>query len=185
MSRRVPSIAANWLIARLTRTHVHDNGCTLKCFKSTLIKNIPLYSELHRFIPALASVFGARLAEIKVNHHPRLYGKSKYTLSRVHKVIVDLLSVSLIIRAARWPMVWAFGFAVGPLVLSGVLAAVALWGGWIGGTVVVPTALSLLALNVGGFMLSLGLIAELIFRFAALTPAKFPRFTMQRYERNN
>jgi glycosyltransferase involved in cell wall biosynthesis len=186
ITRRIPSVAANWLIARLTRTRVHDNGCTLKCFNAQLIKNIPLYSELHRFIPALASVFGARLIEVKVNHHARIHGSSKYSLSRIHKVIVDLLSVSLIVRAARWPMIWAISASIMPLAASAVIGAITLWEYWFDTpqrSLIVPTALSLLALNLGGFMFSLGLLSELIFKFAAVSPAQFPKFTMRSYER--
>ena len=93
LSRRIPSIIANWVIGRTTGVRLHDYGCSLKAYKSEVIKNVPLYGGLHRFIPALASIYGARITEMTVNHHARLYGKSKYTLSRAFRVLIDLISV--------------------------------------------------------------------------------------------
>ena len=77
-SRVLPSKVANWLIARVTGVPIKDNGCSLKAYRAELIKRIPLYSEMHRFIPAMASLAAPRLAQIKVRHHPRQFGKSKY-----------------------------------------------------------------------------------------------------------
>jgi len=92
-SRRVPSVIANWIIGRTTGVRLHDYGCSLKAYRAEVIKNVPLYGGLHRFIPALASIYGARITEMKVTHHPRLYGESKYTLSRAFRVLIDLISV--------------------------------------------------------------------------------------------
>jgi glycosyltransferase involved in cell wall biosynthesis len=88
VSRKIPSRIANWLIAQVTGVAIRDNGCSLKAFRASLIKSIPLYSEMHRFIPAMASMAGPRLAEIKVRHHARRFGKS-YGLSRIYKVLLD------------------------------------------------------------------------------------------------
>ena len=93
LSRRIPSIIENWIIVRTTGVRLHVYGCSLKAYKSEVIKNVPLYGGLHRFIPALASIYGARITEMTVNHHARLYGKSKYTLSRAFRVLIDLISV--------------------------------------------------------------------------------------------
>jgi len=79
---------ANRLIGRVTGVRITDNGCSLKAFRASLIKGIPLYSEMHRFIPAMASIAGPRIAEIKVRHHARQFGRSKYGLSRVYKVLL-------------------------------------------------------------------------------------------------
>ncbi len=92
-SRRIPSVIANWIIGRTTGVRLHDYGCSLKAYRAEVIKNIPLYGGLHRFIPALASIYGASITEMTVTHHPRLYGKSKYTLSRAFRVLIDLISV--------------------------------------------------------------------------------------------
>ena len=93
ISRKVPSRVANWFIGKVTGVPIKDNGCSLKAYRAKLIKNIPLYSEMHRFIPAMASVAGPRIAEIKVRHHARQFGESKYGLSRIYKVLLDLISI--------------------------------------------------------------------------------------------
>ncbi|HEY0341683.1 MAG TPA: glycosyltransferase family 2 protein, partial [Steroidobacteraceae bacterium] len=86
VSRKIPSRIANRLIARVTGVPIKDNGCSLKAYRASLIKKIPLYSEMHRFIPAMASIAGPKIAEIKVQHHARQFGQSKYGLSRIYKV---------------------------------------------------------------------------------------------------
>lgn len=93
ISRRIPSVIANKIIGKATGIRLHDYGCSLKVYRAEVIKNVPLYGELHRFIPALASIYGARITELPVNHHARLYGKSKYNISRTFRVIMDLLTV--------------------------------------------------------------------------------------------
>ena len=85
-TRRIPSMVANRLIGWLTGVPLHDYGCSLKAYRARVIKQTPLYAEFHRFIPALSAVMGAHIAEIKVNHRPRRYGRTKYTLWRTWKV---------------------------------------------------------------------------------------------------
>ena len=92
ISRKIPSRIANWLIGRVTGVPIKDNGCSLKAFRADIIKHVPLYSEMHRFIPAMASIAAPRIAEVKVRHHARKFGQSKYGLSRVYKVLLDLLT---------------------------------------------------------------------------------------------
>ena len=96
-SRRVPSIIANWIISLVTGVAIHDNGCSLKAYRSEIIKQVPLYGEMHRFIPAMSTIVGARITEIVVKHHPRRFGTSKYGLSRIWRVILDILAFKLII----------------------------------------------------------------------------------------
>ena len=103
LSRRFPSVIANWLIARVTGVDIKDNGCSLKAYRADLIKNVPLYSEMHRFIPAMASMAGARIDQVKVRHHARRFGESKYGLSRVYKVILDILSIKTLLLFVRRP----------------------------------------------------------------------------------
>ena len=105
-SRVLPSKIANWLIARVTGVPIRDNGCSLKAYRADLIKRIPLYSEMHRFIPAMASLAAPRLAQIKVRHHPRQFGTSKYGFSRIYKVVLDLVSIRTILSFSRNPIAW-------------------------------------------------------------------------------
>lgn len=91
--RRLPSRVANWLISKITGVHLHDYGCTLKAYRAPVIKELRLYGEMHRFIPALIGGNGARITEIPVQHHPRRHGSSKYGLSRTVRVIFDLMTV--------------------------------------------------------------------------------------------
>jgi glycosyltransferase involved in cell wall biosynthesis len=95
-SRRLPSLMANWLISKVTGVKLHDYGCSLKAYRRDVIKNLKLYGEMHRFIPAVASWYGVRVAEIEVAHHPRLKGKSKYGISRTLKVVLDLITVKFL-----------------------------------------------------------------------------------------
>ena len=97
LTRRVPSIVANWIIAQVTGVPIHDNGCSLKAYRASVIKQVPLYGEMHRFIPAMSTVAGARIAEIVVSHHPRRFGKSKYGLGRVWRVMLDIIAFKFII----------------------------------------------------------------------------------------
>ena len=102
----LPSKVANWLIGKVTGVPIKDNGCSLKAYRADLIKNIPLYNEMHRFIPAMASLAAPRIAQIKVRHHPRRFGKSKYGFSRIYKVFVDLVTIRSILSFSRRPATW-------------------------------------------------------------------------------
>ena len=102
-SRVLPSKVANWLIGKVTGVPIKDNGCSLKAYRADLIKNIPLYNEMHRFIPAMASLAAPRIAQIKVRHHPRRFGQSKYGFSRIYKVFVDLVTIRSILSFSRRP----------------------------------------------------------------------------------
>jgi glycosyltransferase involved in cell wall biosynthesis len=105
-SRVLPSKVANWLIGKVTGVPIKDNGCSLKAYRADLIKNIPLYNEMHRFIPAMASLAAPHIAQIKVRHHPRRFGKSKYGFSRIYKVFVDLVTIRSILSFSRRPATW-------------------------------------------------------------------------------
>ena len=124
ISRKIPSKIANWLIGKVTGVPIKDNGCSLKAFRADVIKQVPLYNEMHRFIPAMTSITGARIAEIKVRHHARQFGESKYGLSRVYKVLLDLLTVKTIVGFAQRPLVW-FGLLSMPFVLIGGISIIA------------------------------------------------------------
>lgn len=120
LTRRIPSMIANLLIGIATGVRLHDYGCSLKAYRAEVIKNVPLYGELHRFIPALASIYGARITEIPVTHHPRLSGKSKYTLSRTYHVLMDLLTVTFLKFFSDRPL-HIFGLSGIILLLIGLL----------------------------------------------------------------
>src|ERR1700690_753050 len=121
VSRKIPSKIANWLIGKVTGVQITDNGCSLKAFRGSLIKRIPLYSEMHRFIPAIASIAGPRIAEIKVRHHARQFGSSKYGLSRIYKVLLDLMVIKTVASFTSRPLRW-FSLLSLPLLLIGTFA---------------------------------------------------------------
>src|SRR5438876_2256259 len=124
-ARRVlPSRIANWLIATVTGVPLSDFGCTLKAYRREVIHDVRLYGEMHRFIPVYASVVGARITELPVNHRPRTYGKSKYSLSRTSRVMLDLITMKLLGSYSTKPM-YFFGFAAfGLWAMALVLAAI-------------------------------------------------------------
>lgn len=104
ITRKIPSLLANALISRLTRVHLHDYGCTLKAYRREVLDGINLYGEMHRFVPALASQFGARVTELPVNHFPRLHGVSKYGISRTLRVVLDLMTVKFLMTYSTKPI---------------------------------------------------------------------------------
>ncbi len=103
-TRRLPSMTANWLISRTTGVSLHDYGCTLKAYHRDVAKNVRLYGDLHRFIPAVASQIGVKVTEIPVNDRPRKYGKSKYGISRTFKVFLDLIGVIFLLSYFNRPL---------------------------------------------------------------------------------
>ena len=104
LNRRLPSMIANAIISRTTGVHLHDYGCSLKVFRSDVVKPMRLYGEMHRFLPAIASEFGVRIGEQVVTHHPRVHGKSKYGITRTFRVILDLLTVKFLSSYSTRPL---------------------------------------------------------------------------------
>jgi glycosyltransferase involved in cell wall biosynthesis len=104
ITRKIPSVVANWLIDKITGVPIKDNGCSLKAYRAEIIKSIPLYSDMHRFIPAMTSLAGTKIAEIKVNHHPRRFGVSKYGITRIYKVMIDLLVIKILLSFSMRPL---------------------------------------------------------------------------------
>jgi glycosyltransferase involved in cell wall biosynthesis len=166
MSRKLPSRVANRLIARVTGVRLHDYGCSLKAYRRELVGDMNLYGELHRFLPALAFIEGARISEVKVNHRARSYGTSKYGIDRTFRVLMDLLTVWFMKRFLTRPM-YVFGFggllavALG-LVLSLYLLSLKLQGMNIGSRPLLLVAV--LALICGVQLFCFGLLAELQMR---------------------
>src|SRR4029077_10507406 len=123
-ARVLPSRIANWIIARVTGVPLNDFGCTLKAYHRDVIQDVKLYGEMHRFIPVYASWVGARITEMPVHHRPRSFGKSKYSLSRTSRVLLDLMTVKLLGSYSTKP-IYFFGFAAfGLWALSFVFAAI-------------------------------------------------------------
>jgi len=123
ITRRIPSVFANWFISKLTRVKLHDYGCTLKAYRREVVKNLHLYGEMHRFIPAIAAQDGARIGELEVTHHPRKFGKTKYTSPRTIKVILDLITVKFLGSYLTRPL-QIFGLLGGVFGLIGFILAI-------------------------------------------------------------
>jgi glycosyltransferase involved in cell wall biosynthesis len=108
LTRKLPSVMANWLISQVTGVHLHDYGCTLKAYRREVITGFRLYGEMHRFIPVYAKMVGARIIEMEVNHHARRFGRTKYGLNRTLKVVLDLVTVKFLLSYAAKP-IYLFG----------------------------------------------------------------------------
>lgn len=119
--RKFPSRIANRVISKVTGVHLHDYGCSLKAYRSSVIKDVNLYGEMHRFIPAYAAMVGARVTEIPVNHHPRTAGKSKYGMGRIFRVILDLLVVKFLGGYGSKPIYFFGGAGLWAFVIGALL----------------------------------------------------------------
>jgi glycosyltransferase involved in cell wall biosynthesis len=123
ISRKLPSWIANWLIGRITGVRLHDYGCSLKAYRCEVLKNVRLYGEMHRFIPALASWGGAKITEVPVHHRPRTRGVSKYGIGRTVRVVLDLITVKFLLTFSTRPLqvfgLWGLGlFGFGSLIAA-------------------------------------------------------------------
>jgi len=179
VSRKIPSRIANWLIGKVTGVPIKDNGCSLKAFRADLIKKIPLYSEMHRFIPAMASIAGPRVAEIKVRHHARQFGASKYGLSRIYKVLLDLMVIKTITTFTSRPLRW-FCLLASPLFVLGCSAlGYSLWSMFSGGHgLPLPAAGSGVILLTSAFILvCAGVIGELVYKLGDIRESEFAGLT--------
>tara|TARA_Y100001933_G_scaffold87250_1_gene88389 strand:- start:53 stop:1012 length:960 start_codon:yes stop_codon:yes gene_type:complete len=166
INRRIPSKIANRLIGKVTGIFLHDYGCSLKAFKREIIKDIKLYGELHRFLPVLANIEGAKIREIKVNHRKRKYGYSKYGIDRTFRVLMDLLTVWFMNKFLTRPM-YVFGFIgiisiISSFIISSYLIVLKFLGENIGNR---PLLMFALILGIAGVQLfSFGLLGELLMR---------------------
>ncbi len=167
LSRKLPSMIANWIISKVTGVHLHDYGCTLKAYKADIAKNYRLYGDMHRFLPALAKRFGAKITEIPVKHHPRLYGKSKYGIGRTIRVILDIFLVKFLNEYITRPL-YVFGgiglvlFGIGFLIELYLTVLKLFFGQDIGHRPLL--ILGVLLILSGIQLISTGIIAELIIR---------------------
>lgn len=176
LDRRLPSLIANWLISTVTGVRLHDYGCSLKAYHCDVVKNVHLYGELHRFIPALASWMGVSVTELPVTHHPRRFGTSKYGLSRTVRVLLDLLTVRFMLSYSARPMQLFGGmglltFALG--VIGGLyLSAQKVIYGYRYKIDRPLLSLSVLLVVIGVQLVSMGLLGELVVRIYHETQGK-------------
>ncbi len=159
LSRRLPSVIANWLIGKITKVPIHDNGCSLKAYRRRVVKQLPLYADFHRFIPAMSTLGGAKVAEIEVSHHARKFGESKYGFSRAWRVFLDLFVIHLLVRCSSRPGLW-FGKISGISFLMGLCCLLLFSLNDVSGIVLPSIAFMLLALT--GHLVALGVLGEMV-----------------------
>jgi len=164
LSRTLPSKIANRLIAWMTGVPIHDNGCSLKAYRAEVIRSLNLYSDMHRFLPALSAMTGARIDEVVVRHHPRIHGESKYGISRTLKVLADMVTIKMVTQFSGRPSLW-FAMLSLPWLVLGLLTA----GVWIAGlrwfdqeTSVVFPSLAMVFFYLFGSMMSLSMLSEIL-----------------------
>jgi glycosyltransferase involved in cell wall biosynthesis len=167
LSRRLPSMIANGLISWTTQVKLHDYGCTLKAMRKDVAKNLKLYGEMHRFIPAIAYERGAHVAEIKVHHRPRLRGKSKYGIARTLRVVLDLLTVKFLISYSTRPShifgpIGIVSGGVGFLLAAYLTVEKLVYGAAIGGRPLL--LLAVLLIFIGFQFVTMGLLGEMLAR---------------------
>jgi glycosyltransferase involved in cell wall biosynthesis len=168
MTRLLPSRIANFLISRVTGARIHDTGCSLKAYRSWVVRSLHLYSDMHRFLAALGVGLGARITELPVRHHARRAGKSKYGLGRVFRVLADLVGIKMLIQFAAHPIRWFWLLSLPLFVVSlmlFVLGFVKLRGNgdleWLGDIDMAAVAAGSVALLVAMNVFLLGFLAEL------------------------
>jgi len=167
LSRKLPSKLANGLISKITGVKLHDYGCSLKAFRKEVVENIRLYGEMHRFIPAIASWMGVRIAEVKVNHRARVAGTSKYGISRTFRVILDLVTVKFLLQYSARPLHFFGGIGIASGVTGFLIAFVMLIQKFFFGIALGDRPLLLLAvllIFIGIQFVTFGLLGELMTR---------------------
>jgi len=177
LSRRVPSWTANWLISRVTGVRQRDFGCTMRAYRIWVVRELKLYGEMHRFIPAFASMVGARMVEIPVAHHPRTRGASKYGLERIVKVVLDLM-VTMFLRSYLARPIYLFGsFALFCFLIGGMAAIYAIYLKFALGISFILTPLPLAVITaamMGVMSILMGLLAETLSRTYYESQGKSP-----------
>ena len=186
--RVLPSKVANAIISFTTGVHLHDYGCSLKAYRAECIKSLEAYGEMHRFFPALASMTGARVTEVVVNHHSRKFGVSKYGMDRILKVFSDIFAINLIIRFSSMPLK---GFALCSLpfflltLFFGIMAVLAWNYQWTSGKALfffVATALSGMPVI---HLVTLGVLGELVVGTSDLSHTRLAEITKKRIITND
>ncbi len=167
VNRRLPSMIANWIISKSTGVALHDYGCSLKVFRAEVVKSMRLYGEMHRFLPAIASEQGVRIAEVAVNHRARTAGTTKYGISRTVRVVLDLVTVKFLLSYSTRPLQI---FGLFGLLSGGLGALITAYLGWVRLVAHEPIAdrplllLGVLLVFTGVQLVTFGLLAELMAR---------------------
>jgi glycosyltransferase involved in cell wall biosynthesis len=174
ITRKIPSIIANWLIGKITGVPIKDNGCSLKAYRADVIKKIPLYSEMHRFIPAMTSLAGTKIAEVKVKHHARAFGESKYGLNRIYKVFVDLITIKTILSSFSKPLV-IFAIVAAVSAMIGISAFIAALMLDYNSPTIVFYSIGVLYSSLAIVLLLWGTLGELIYRTGDLKLEHFAK----------
>lgn len=168
ISRKIPSLLANWIIRKATGVRLHDFGCTLKAYNKSFLKDIRLYGEMHRYIPVYVDRMGGRIGEVEVNHRSRQYGASKNGIKRIAKVIFDLFTVKLLLgNSSTSPLYFFGGWGLGGILLGLLCAFIALTQRVISGSWAAGNYLLLLCVFfiIAGFqVIFMGLLAEINIR---------------------
>jgi len=180
VTRKIPSMIANRLIGKVTGVPIKDNGCSLKAYKAEIMQNVPFYSEMHRFIPAMSSTAGTNVAEIKVKHHARQFGESKYGLSRIYKVLLDLITIKTLISFSYQPALWFTLLGIPALALGLIMTIYGL-----NSLLFDSNSSSMIMLGSGTMFLCLfmfmffwGMVGELIFKTGTFKPDVMARITL-------
>jgi len=183
LTRKIPSLAANWLISKITGIKLHDYGCTLKAYKREVIIGVRLYGEMHRFVPAYASWKGARVAELPVHYSKRMVGKSHYGLSRVFAVILDLVVIKFLDKYMTRPMHFFGGLGFISLAMGFIAGVSAIVLRLLSMKHIVETPLPILAalfIIVGVQMIGMGMIAEILMRTYYESQDKKPYYVREK-----
>lgn len=157
--RRIPSWLANRLIRLVTGAVIHDQGCSLKAYRSEVVRGLDLYADMHRFIAILTMPLGASISEVEVRHHPRVAGDSKYGISRTFKVLTDLFTIEMLTHFRESPLRW-FALVGSPFFAAAVLASLAVL--FASGSTVVMTAVAFLTSTTCVACLLVGLLGEFV-----------------------
>ena len=181
VTRKIPSKIANWLIGKVTGVKIHDNGCSLKAYKSATIKETNLYSEMHRFIPAMTSIIGARYTEIVVNHHARKFGTSKYGLSRIWKVFLDIFTIKMLLGFSMTHGLW-FGILSLPFLIVATIFAFISINLYLNPLIydsfpIIFPSISVLFFFLFAHMILLVFLSEMIFRMGDFKPKDVKRIS--------
>lgn len=182
IDRKLPSMIANKIISIISGVKLHDYGCSLKAYRSEVLKDIRLYGELHRFIPICASWAGAKVTEIPVNHHERQFGQSKYGINRTFKVILDLFMLKFLTDYLTKPIYFFGSISMASMLLSAICFFSAVWFRLVDGIQLDGTPLPILGamfFTVSVQILLFGVIADLLMRTYYESQGKRPYYIQE------
>lgn len=177
ITRKLPSILANRLISYISGVKLHDYGCTLKAYQKDIIKDVPLYGQMHRFIPVFCAWQGGKVAEIPVRYSPRKFGKSNYGIFRIYKVLLDMLMVKFLDKYMQRPIHFFGGIGILAFIAAALAAIFSLYLKFIGYATIIQTPLptiSAVFFIVGIQMILMGVMAEILMRTYYESQQKMP-----------